>query len=71
MGLQMPQRDKYAVVVLLCLGYMATIAGAVRTFYTWKAFIDPEGKRDLTWYEYNGFIASSLELQIQVVSITS
>ena len=36
MRLQMPLRQRVGVCVLLCMGGIATLAGVVRTYYTWK-----------------------------------
>lgn len=36
MRLQMPLRQRIGVSILLCMGGVATIAGAARTYFTWK-----------------------------------
>ena len=62
--MQMERRQRYLVAFLLGLGYLVTAAGAVRVYYTWKAFYDTN---DPTWFQYPAFIAASLENNIAVV----
>lgn len=39
MRLQMPLRQRIWVCILLSMGVIVTIAGSVRTYYTWKRFV--------------------------------
>jgi hypothetical protein len=62
--LQLSPAQKRAVVVLLGMGYIVTAAGAVRSYYSyyilWRTY-------DETWYEYYGFVASTIENDLAVV----
>jgi hypothetical protein len=62
--MNMQKQQRYLVVMLLGLGYLATAAGAVRAYFTWKAFYDTN---DQTWYQYPAFIAAALENNIAIV----
>jgi hypothetical protein len=64
MRMNMQRRQRYLVVMLLSLGYIVAIAGAIRTYYTWKALY---GTNDPTWYQYPAFIASAIENNLAIV----
>ena len=64
MRLQMPLRQRIGVSVLLCLGFIATIAGAVRTYYTWKSLVS---SWDETWYAYPLWVAAAVEIHLGMV----
>jgi hypothetical protein len=62
--MNMPRRQRYLVALLLALGYIVTAAGAIRTYFTWKAFYDTN---DATWCQYAAFIAAAIENNVAVV----
>lgn len=64
--LQMPIKQRIGVCILLCLGFIVTIAGIVRTYYIWKSLMD---SYDTTWYAYPLWIAAAIEIDLAVVSI--
>ena len=65
MRLQMPLRQRIGVCVLLCLGFVVTVAGALRTYFIWRSLID---SWDQTWYAYPLWIAAAIEIDLAVVS---
>lgn len=67
MRLQMPLRQRIGVSILLSLGFVATIAGSIRTYYTWKSLIE---SWDETWNAYPLWIAAAVELDLGLVSQT-
>ncbi|KAK3701660.1 hypothetical protein LTR37_015312 [Vermiconidia calcicola] len=64
MRLQMPLKQRIGVCVLLCLGMIVTIAGAIRTYYSWKSLLD---SWDETWYAYPLWIAAAVELDLGLI----
>jgi hypothetical protein len=66
--LQMPLKDRIAICLLLGLGIIVTIAGALRNFFIWYALISTY---DETWYTYPLWICSAIEIDLAVVSIIS
>jgi hypothetical protein len=66
--MSMAKRQKYSVTILLGLGYLVTAAGALRTYYTYKAFFTTH---DSTWYQYPAFLASAIEIDLAVVRMLS
>lgn len=65
MRLQMPLRDRIGVCILLCLGFIVTIAGAIRTYYIWKSLLD---SWDETWLAFPLWISAAVEIHLAVVS---
>lgn len=64
MKLQMPLRQRIGVCILLCLGFIVTIAGSIRTYFIWKSLI---ATWDETWYSYPLWIAAAVEIDLAVV----
>ena len=62
--LQMPLKQRIGVCILLCLGFIVTIAGSIRTYYTWKSLLD---SWDETWYAYPLWIAAAVEIDLGLV----
>ncbi|KAK3674979.1 hypothetical protein LTR78_005323 [Recurvomyces mirabilis] len=62
--LQMPRRQRFGVCVLLCLGFIVTIAGIVRTYFIWKSLI---AQYDETWWAYPLWIAAAVEIDLAVI----
>lgn len=67
MRLQMPLKQRVGVCVLLCLGFIVTIAGVIRTYFIWKSLID---SWDQTWFAYPLWIAAAVEIDLAVVSLS-
>lgn len=65
--LQMPLKQRIGVCILLGLGFLATISGSIRTYYSWKSLID---SYDETWFAYPLWIAAAVELDLGLVSDT-
>ena len=63
--LQMPLKQRIGVCILLCLGFIVTIAGSIRTYYTWKSLLD---SWDEPWYAYPLWIAAAVEIDLGLVS---
>ncbi|KXL45893.1 hypothetical protein M433DRAFT_66438 [Acidomyces richmondensis BFW] len=68
MKLQMPLRQRIGVCILLCLGFVVTIAGSIRTYFIWKSLI---ATWDETWYSYPLWIAAAVEIDLAVVGESS
>ena len=64
MRLQMPFWHRIGVCVLLCLGVVVTIAGSLRTYWTWKSLM---ASWDETWYAYPLWIAAAVEIDVGVI----
>ncbi|RMY96372.1 hypothetical protein D0861_00224 [Hortaea werneckii] len=66
MRLQMPLKQRIGVCVLLCLGFIVTIAGVIRTYFIWKSLMD---SWDQTWFAYPLWIAAAVEIDLAVLLI--
>lgn len=64
--LQLPARQRAIIATLLGVGLMVTIAGAVRTYFTYVSATS----NDRTWALHRAWVTGSLELYIGIVSIT-
>ncbi|KAH7126850.1 hypothetical protein B0J11DRAFT_287720 [Dendryphion nanum] len=62
--LEMPFRQRVAIIFLFSLGFIVTIAGIVRTWFVYKALIL---EYDTTWYSYPLWIAAAVEIDIGVI----
>lgn len=65
-NLQLPLRRRLGAIVLVSLGLIVTIAGAVRTYYTWQGLL---ASYDQTWYSYGLWISAAIEIDLGVVSL--
>lgn len=61
--LQLPTQQQVAIIVLFGVGFLVTLAGAVRTAFLYRATTS----FDKTWLAYPVYIASSVELYIGIV----
>ena len=66
LSLQLPARVRFATLVLLQLGIVVTIAGALRTYYTWTSF---KHTYDVTWASYPVWFAAAVEINLGMVRI--
>lgn len=64
MRLQMPLAHRIGVCILLCLGIVVTVAGSLRTYWTWKSLM---ASYDETWYAYPLWIAAAVEIDLGVI----
>lgn len=64
-NLNLPKRQRIAVYVLFTGGLLASIAGAVRTYFTWRLTSDPD--HDITWNSYYVMLLSSIELSVGII----
>ncbi|KAK5111136.1 hypothetical protein LTR62_005335 [Meristemomyces frigidus] len=62
--LQMPRRQRIGVCILLCLGFIVTIAGIIRTYFIWKSLVQ---QYDETWWAYPLWIAAAVEIDLAVI----
>ena len=60
----MNKNQKIGITVLLGVGYLVTVAGIVRTYYTYRVFFTTY---DQTWMQYPAFLASAIENDLAVV----
>lgn len=65
--LKMPLKRRIGICILLCMGFLVTTAGAIRTYFIWKSLVD---SWDETWFSYPLWIAAAVEIDLAVVSIT-
>ena len=62
-GLNLPLRQQVILVLLFGAGFLVTIAGIVRTIYTFRV----TNAWDKTWLAYPVWLASSVELYVGIV----
>ncbi|PVI02321.1 hypothetical protein DM02DRAFT_488688, partial [Periconia macrospinosa] len=62
--LELPLRQRVAVIILFGLGFIVTIAGIVRTWYVYKSLI---AEYDQTWYAYPLWIAAAVEIDLGII----
>lgn len=66
MTLRMPLQQRIGVCILLGLGFLATTAGAVRTYYTAMALLR---SWDVSWYTGTLWGVACLEVDIAIVCL--
>jgi hypothetical protein len=64
--LKLPKKQRIVVYLLFAGGILASIAGAVRTYFTKRLTSSPD--HDITWYSYNVMLVGSIELFLGIVS---
>ena len=64
--LKLPKKQRVVVYLLFTGGFLASIAGAVRTYFTWRLTSSPD--HDITWNAYYVMLLGSLELFVGIVS---
>jgi len=62
--LNLPLSHKIGVTILIALGYIVTIAGAVRSYYTYVVTFNTF---DITWYSHYAYVASTVENDLAVI----
>ncbi|GME64378.1 hypothetical protein GTA08_BOTSDO12914 [Neofusicoccum parvum] len=62
--LQMPIQQRIGVMILLSLGFVVVVAGAIRTYYIWKGLIV---SYDETWFTFPLWIAAAVEINLGVI----
>jgi hypothetical protein len=68
MNLTMPRNQKIGIAVLLGVGYLVSVAGIIRMYYTYRVFFTTY---DQTWMQYPAFLASAVENDLAVVRTTT
>jgi hypothetical protein len=58
MSFDMANAERRTILVLLCLGFLVSVVGTVRTYFVWKLFYSD----DLTWYASPHWICSEVEI---------
>jgi hypothetical protein len=64
-NLRLPKRQRLAVCILFAGGLLASAAGGVRTYFTWRLTSAPN--HDITWNSYYVMLVSSIELFVGIV----
>jgi hypothetical protein len=64
-NLDLPPRRRFGAIVLVSLGFVVCIAGAVRAYYTWRSLIH---SYDETWECYGMWLSGAVEIDLGVVS---
>lgn len=64
LSLQLPRRQKVIIAVLLSVGFMVTITGAVRAYFTYKS----TKTYDRVWALQQAFVCTSVELYVGIVN---
>lgn len=57
------RRQRWAVIGVLCLGYLIVLVGCLRTYYLYKIFED----YDLTWWATPQWICTEVELDVAIM----
>lgn len=63
--LQLALRQRIMVAALFAAGFLACIAGIVRTYYMYK--VTSRGERDVTWDAFPVWLATAVELYVGIV----
>ncbi|KAA8572399.1 hypothetical protein MFRU_003g03750 [Monilinia fructicola] len=61
--LQISQRQRLVIIFLFAAGFLVCVAGAIRTYFTYKDLVSS----DITWDTYYVWISSSIELYIGII----
>ncbi|KAF2395935.1 hypothetical protein EJ06DRAFT_560395 [Trichodelitschia bisporula] len=61
--LKMDSAQRWAVMSLLCLGFLVAVVGCVRTYYVWILF----DSDDLTWWSGPHWICSEVEICLAMI----
>lgn len=64
-NLQLPTRQRIVVYLLFTGGLLASVAGGIRTYFTWRLTSAPD--HDITWNSYYVMLLSSIELFVGIV----
>lgn len=62
--LQMPARQRLAVMAIFGLGIIVDVAGAIRTYYVWESMI---ASYDETWKGWPVLLAATVEINLGLV----
>lgn len=60
--LKLPLHQRWAIGVLLSLGFLVTIVGVVRTYFMWYTL----ASKDMTWNSFPLWIVATLEIALMV-----
>lgn len=67
-SLNLPTRQRLAVISIFALGIVVNVAGSVRTVYAWKSQLTTY---DQTWEGWPVLIAASVEINLGLVRLHS
>ncbi|KAL4870530.1 hypothetical protein BDV12DRAFT_55516 [Aspergillus spectabilis] len=62
--LQLPVRQRLAVIAIFGLGIMVDVAGSVRTVYVWKSMV---ASYDITWEGWPVLLAATIEINVGLI----
>lgn len=65
-NMQLPAPQKLALWALFCLGLTSTAAAAIRAYWGYFVFYTAEGGADYTWWSYNIFFWTCVELPVAI-----
>lgn len=66
-SLNMPLRERISVIVLLSGGMIVTVAGILRTYFTYTSLFGEE-RYDQSWSTYPLWICAAVEIYLAIVS---
>ncbi|OIW33761.1 hypothetical protein CONLIGDRAFT_677512 [Coniochaeta ligniaria NRRL 30616] len=64
-NLNLPKKQRVLVYLLFTGSLLASIAGAIRTYFTWRLTSSPD--HDITWNSYYVMLLSSIELFVGII----
>jgi hypothetical protein len=64
-NLQIPRRQKIALGAIFALGYLVCIVAAIRSYYVWRTFNNPQ--YDSTWESWPAWLLCMLEIQLGAI----
>jgi hypothetical protein len=64
-GLRLPLRRRIGAIILVSLGFVVCITGALRAYYTWYSLIHTY---DETWNGFGIYVTATIEIDLGVVS---
>ncbi|KAM5441322.1 hypothetical protein MferCBS31731_003752 [Microsporum ferrugineum] len=62
--LHLPVRDRIVLIVMMCLGLIACVAGCVKSYYMYQTLV---GTYDVTWEGYKVWVWTDIEVNLAVI----
>ncbi|EFQ98136.1 hypothetical protein MGYG_01172 [Nannizzia gypsea CBS 118893] len=62
--LHLPLRDRIVLIVMMTLGFIACLAGCIKSFYMYQTLV---GTYDVTWEGYKVWVWTDLEINLAVI----
>jgi len=66
-GLRLSARKKLQAIALLAVGFIATIAAALRAYYAWRLY--NSHYTDMSWNAYPIYFATDIEIALGIVCV--